>query len=161
MSAKAEDKKEELISSLIEVRGKILQAVKNSPPEKHDAAFLGTWSIKDLLAHLVGWDYANLLAVIEISSGQVPSFYQFYDRDWSGFNAHLIGTYKRDDLTKLIRSAKDSHRVLLECLKNLPAVEFPKDRGLRFKGYKIIISRLLQVEIEDEKEHLNQINEFI
>lgn len=27
---------------------------------KKDEIFLGDWSVKDLLAHLVGWDYTNL-----------------------------------------------------------------------------------------------------
>jgi len=161
MSSKDEVNKEEIISSLIEVRRTILQKAAAIPAQTQDAVFLGTWSIKDLLAHLAGWDHANLLAVQEILAGQIPSFYEYYDHDWRSYNARLVDKYKRDNINELIQLVEDSHEVLIECLKGLPAEEYQKDRGLRVKGYKIIISHLLQVEIKDENEHLIQIEIFL
>jgi hypothetical protein len=42
----------------------------------------------------------------------------------------------------------------------LAAEEFDKDRGIRFKRYKVTIARLLQAEADDEEEHYRQIKDF-
>ena len=47
-------RKEEIIAGLIAARGKILEVAEALPAEKQDEVFLGVWSLKDLLAHLVG-----------------------------------------------------------------------------------------------------------
>lgn len=157
VSTKAEAKKEEIISGLIEARGCILRAASSLPTEKQDEVFLGVWSVKDLLAHLVGWDYTNIEAAREILDGKLPSFYAHYDRDWKSYNAGLVKRYKKEDFADLLSSVEDSHRELIEFLRTVPAEEFDRDRGLRAGRYKVTIARLLQVEINDEKKHCVQI----
>ena len=160
MSARAQVKKDEIISGLVETRKQILDAASSLPPAKQNEVFLGIWSVKDLLAHLAGWDYTNLEAAREILAGQVPSFYAHYDRDWRTFNAGLVAKYKRDDFGELLSLVEESHRELIEYLKSIPAEEFEQDRGIRFEGHKVTIGRLLQVEIKDEQKHCEQIEEF-
>jgi hypothetical protein len=55
--------KDALISGLVETRSEILDAVSALSPAGADEVFLGTWSVKELLAHLVGWDYTNKRAL--------------------------------------------------------------------------------------------------
>jgi len=131
VSAKAQAKKDKIISGLVETRGKILDAASSLSAAEQDEVFLGVWSVKDLLAHLVGWDFTSLEAAKAILAGKIPSFYSYHDRDW-----------------------------LVDFLEAIPAEEFDKDRGVRFKGYKVTIARLLQVEIDDEKTHLTQVEGF-
>lgn len=160
MSARAQAKKDKIISGLVETRRRILEAASSLSPAEQDEIFLGVWSVKDLLAHLVGWDFTNLEAAKSILAGETPSFYSHYDRDWKSYNARLVAEYKRDDFADLLSSVEDSHQRLIDFLKTIPAEEFDKDRGVRFKGYKVTIPRLLQVEIDDEKTHHTQIEEF-
>lgn len=160
MSTKAQAKKDGLISGLVETRRRILNEASSLPSDKQDEAFLGVWSVGDLLAHLVGWDFTNMEAIKEILAGKVPSFYSHYDRDWKTYNAGLVAEYKRDDYADLLSSVKGSHRKLVDFLRTIPTEEFDKDRGLRFKRYKVTIARLLQAEIDDENTHHVQIKEF-
>lgn len=160
MSTKAQAKKDKIISELVEARRRILDAAASLSPTEQDEIFLGVWSVKDLLAHLVGWDFTNLEAAKAILAGQTPDFYSYHDRDWKTYNARLVAEYKRDDFADLLSSVEDSHQTLIDFLKTIPAEEFDKDRGVRFKGYKVTIARLLQVEIDDEKTHHRQIEEF-
>ena len=83
-------RKEELIAGLIEVRTQILDAVSDLPPDKQDEVFLGSWSIKDLLAHLLGWDYANIDAVEDIRAGKPPRVFEHWNPDWAKYNAELV-----------------------------------------------------------------------
>jgi hypothetical protein len=160
VSAKAQANKDAIITELIETRKKILCTASSLPPEKQDEVFLGVWSVKDLLAHLAGWDFTNLEAAKALLAGQLPDFYSHYDRDWKTYNARLVAEYKRDDFAELLSSVEDSLQQLVAFLETVSAEEFDKDRGVRYKRYKVTIARLLQAETTDEKIHYQQIEEF-
>jgi len=160
MRATVQAKKDKVIAALVEARQKILDAVAALPPAKQDEVFLGVWSVRDLLAHLVGWDDANLAAVQEILAGQLPSFYAHHDRDWRTFNAGLVAKY-RQEMAALLALMQDSHQRLVDFLRTVPAEEFDRDKGLRFRGYKVTIARLLQAEASDEEVHYKQIQAWL
>ena len=161
MSDAAQEKKDKVISDLIGARRKILDVAYSLPAPKRDEVFLGIWSVKDLLAHLVGWDYTNIEATREILAGKLPEFYSHYDRDWKTYNARLVEEYKKDDYEEMLSLVETSHRELIEFLATVHADEFDKDRGIRSgRGYKVTIGRLLQAEADDEQEHHRQIREF-
>lgn len=157
---KAQLKKDELIADLIETRRKILDITSSFPPARHDEVFLGIWSIKDLLAHLIGWLEANRKAVKAIRSGKLPEFYAYKDRDWQTYNARLVRKYKHGSMAELMSTMQVSHQKLIDSIKVIPAEEFDQDNGVRFKGYKVTIARLLEAELKDEREHYNQMEIF-
>lgn len=160
MSSKAQAKKDKIISDLVEARRKILNVAYSLPPEKRDEVFLGVWCVKDLLAHLVGWDYTNIEATRAILAGELPEFYSHHDRDFRTYNERLVERYKKDDYVELLSSVESSHRGLVSFLGTVPADEFDRDRGLRFRRYKVTIARLIEAEADDEREHSEQIREF-
>lgn len=153
-------KKDRAISGLVEARRKILDVASALSPERQDEVFLGVWSVQDLLAHLVGWDYTNLKAAKEILAGKLPGFYAYYDRDWRTYNARLVKKHKKDDFAALVSLAVESHQKLIDFLQTIPADEFDADKGVRFKGYRVTIARLLQFESSDEETHYTQIRRF-
>lgn len=160
MADKAQARKDEIASALIQARRKILDAAYTLPPEKQEKVFLGVWSVKDLLAHLIGWDYTNVEAVKSILEGELPEFYAHRDRDWQTYNSMLVERYKKEDFNELLYAVEASQRALMGLLEAVPAEEFDQDRGVRFKRYKVTIARLLQAEADDEEEHYRQIKEF-
>ena len=66
MKPKLENIKREILYKLLEIRTVILQAASEFSPTAQNTVFLGVWTIKDLLAHLIGWDFTNLAAVNDI-----------------------------------------------------------------------------------------------
>ncbi len=163
MSPKSETLKGELLSGFIETRTTIINAASQISPEIEiqDTVFLGVWSVKDLIAHLVGWDFTNLEAAKCIQAGKLPGFYAHHDKGWKTYNAGLVAKYKRDDFDELLALVRDSHSQLIEYLETVPAEAFEKDFGVRSgRGYKVTIARLLQAEWQDEKDHLKQIQDF-
>src|SRR5574341_573016 len=151
------NKKDEIVTGLMQARRKILDTASALSPEQQGKVFLGVWSVKDLLAHLAGWDYTNIRAVKELLAGKLPNFYSYYDRDWKTYNARLVVEYRKDNFAELVSSISKSHQALVDFLKTVPAEEFERDRRVRFRGYKVTIARLLQVEMDDEKTHYSQI----
>jgi hypothetical protein len=157
---KAQLKRDELIADLIETRRNIVEITSSFSPTEQDQVFLGIWSIKDLLAHLIGWLEANRNAVKAIREGEIPEFYAYKDRDWQTYNARLVSQYKRESMTELLSTLQVSHQKLIDTIQIIPVEEFEQDYGVRFNGYKVTIARLLQAELKDEKVHYAQVKIF-
>lgn len=150
-----------LINRLLEVRSEILRQACNFDHQMCMEPFVGEWSIMELLAHLAGWDLSNLEAAQAILAERLPAFYAHQGPDWREYNRLLVARHRRDDLDQMLDAVRETHQSLLEFLSTVPASEFFVDRGLRFRGYKVILSRLLQSEYDDECRHLEQITQFL
>jgi hypothetical protein len=161
MRSTVDEKKQMLLSSLVEVRQQLLDTASCIPLEQHEQVFLGIWSIRDLLAHLIGWDYSNIEAIKAVSEGRLPAFYAHIDKDWHSYNAHLVSLHKKGTVTDLIKNAQVSQRALVDRLTITPARELFQDNGVRYRGYKVTIARLIEAETEDEEVHSEQIKEFV
>jgi hypothetical protein len=149
-----------LLAGLMEVRRKILAEASALPAKSRNAAYLGTWSVKDMLAHLAGWDDTNLRAVKSVLAGRLPRFYTRWDRDWAAYNAWLVAKYKCEPYKKLLASVKETRRRLIDFLESVPPEAFGKDFGVRFRGIRVTIQRLLEAETGDERLHYEQILKF-
>lgn len=154
MRAQPPVRKAQLLADLVAARRDVRAAAAAVPAGRWDEVFLGTWSIKDLLAHLVGWDYANLEAAQAILAGRRPDFWAHRDRDWQTFNAHLVAEYRRDGPAELQSLLDTSHRQLLAFLEDIPAEELFQAHG------RDRISTILRAEARDEQTHARQIREF-
>lgn len=161
MRTKAQAKKEVFLAGLMEMRGKILEAAASLSSAQQDEIFLGVWSVKDLLAHLIGWDVTNREAVSAVLASQLPAFYAYHDKDWRSYNAQLVPRYKQEDFATLLAVAAASHHQLTTSLQTILTEEFDKDHGIRFRGYKVTLTRLLQAEMKDETVHYSQIEAFM
>lgn len=153
-------RKEQILSKWLQTRQNILAEASRLSEKQQDEVFLGIWSIKDLLAHLTGWDRTNMDAVKSVLEGNVPAFYYHHDRDWRTYNALLVREYKRHSFKESLTLLQDSQEQLLEFLNTIPPEVFNKDFGVRFRGYKVTVQRLLEAETEDEQTHFQQIIDF-
>ena len=160
MSTKVQAKKEWILREMQMVRSELLTEVAALSRKERDTVFLGIWSVRDLLAHLAGWDFANLDAAKSILAGKLPSFYEHRDRDWQTYNAMLVKKYRRNTFRELRATLKGSQRELVEYLQTIPSEYFNKDFDVRFRGYKVTIQRLLEADVKDVRTHHQQIVDF-
>ena len=160
MSAKTQPKQEEIISEMQMVRSELLDEVAALSRKERDTVFLGIWSVRDMLAHLAGWDFANADAVKSIIAGKLPAFYEHYDHDWQMYNAMLVNMYRRNTFREIRATLKKSQKKLIESLQNIHPEHFNRDFGLRFHGDKVTIQRLLEADIEDVSIHHQQLIDF-
>src|SRR5574341_826500 len=115
-NAKTQAKKDQLIAGLIETRTRILDVVLTLAPVERDRVFLGAWCVKDMLAHLAGWDVTNLKAARAIRAGKLPAFYAYRDPDWKTYNARLVSRHRRGKFADLLSLVRDTHQALTEFL---------------------------------------------
>jgi hypothetical protein len=160
MNTKAQAKKDRIIGEMQRVRSELLTEVAALSRKERDTVFLGIWSVREMLAHLAGWDFANLDAVKSIMAGRLPSFYEHKDRDWQTFNAMLVKKYRRNTLREQLATLKRSQQMLVGYLQTIPPEDFNRDFGVRFRGYRVTIQRLLEADIKDVQIHHQQIVDF-
>jgi len=161
MKVTPETKKQRLIADLAEARSALLQAALFLPPVAQDTPFLGAWSAHDIVAHLIGWDHANLEAIEAVLAGRLPAFYAAYDPDWRSFNTQLVRQHKQPSLAATLAAAQASHLALLDRLEALPAGDMLRDAGVRSpRGRRVTIGMLLTAEAGDERKHADQIRTF-
>lgn len=153
--------KSALLAGMLETRRRLLEEAAALPLAAQARVFLGTWSAVELLAHLAGWDEANLQAIQAVRAGRLPDFYAFAERNWNTYTERLVAQYRLEDFAALIESVRSSHQRLVAFAEGVPETDFERDFGVRYKGYRVTIARLLQSELEDEQEHLGQLAAFL
>lgn len=154
-------RKEVLISGLSDIRRELLGCASACAGEDSHRVFLGTWSLLDLLAHLTGWDHANVEAIQAVQAGRLPHFYRFHDRGWQSYNAILVRKHRCASLVEQIGQARSSHLRLMEELGDVPPEDIDRDFCVRFRGFRITVGRLMEGEGRDEAEHLAQVKKFL
>jgi hypothetical protein len=147
------DHKEDILNELTAARQSILCEINKLSPAQVDEPCIGTWSVKDLIAHLVGWDFTNLQAVQEILAGKRPSFLQHYDRDWQTYNASLVAQYRRESIQEAMTEVEASHAELVGYLLSLPAGDLMDGKSPKELGRPVTIRNLLRSEAGDERKH--------
>ncbi len=146
---------------MILARRSILEQVEQMPSDQIGVKYLGDWSVMELLAHLSGWDETNRQAIQSLREAQLPEFYNHRDPDWRSYNAILVDRYRGDDMTALLASAKESFERLIRQVESIDPSDFDRDWGVRYRGYRLTIARLLEAEARDELEHARQLSNFI
>jgi hypothetical protein len=155
-----EDRKAEIINALAAARQSIFTAVECVPPWQDEQPCIGRWCIKDLLAHLIGWDHTNLEAVQQILAGERPRFFLSFDTDWHTYNDLLVSLYRKDSLSALRADAGESHQRLVAFLRSLTASQVLTGRSSPENGRPVSIRSLLLAETKDELEHAEQVRIF-
>ncbi len=150
-----------LLADLKAARSAILDAAGTVPPDRQEEIWLGDWSIRDLLAHLIGWDLALLAAAQDILIGELPSFYHLRDEDWRTINGQFVQQYNKGDYSELLNAVKESHNQLLAYLKSIPEAEFLDSHGVTYEGSPVTIGRLIAAETRDEEEHYEQLADWL
>lgn len=157
----AEEKKARLIAALAGARAQVLAAAERLLPAQQDVICLGVWSVHDLVAHLIGWDITNLVAIAEIRAGSLPPFFAEYDADWRTYNGRLVSQHKRASFAETRTAVSESHQRLLDALQALPAGDLARDYGVRSpRGRRVTIAMLIEAEAGDERKHAEQILSF-
>ena len=154
-------KRETLVLESESTRQAILTAAAELPPIDWGTAFLGAWSAEDLVAHLQGWDWINIGALGEVRAGRLPGFYALHDPDWASLNRQLVAECKEGRLPALVRAARESHALLMGAARACDPADLDRDFGVRVRGVRVTIERLLRWELADEKAHLAQLREFV
>ncbi len=131
----------------------LLEAVEGLGVEAFDVPnVIGEWSVRDCLAHMVGWDSWLLNAFDRCAAGlpcePTPSEHEINDaapQEWTSRPIH--------DLLEMLRTVRES---LAERASQLTDAE-RDEKTLELDGMRISVNDLLDGLIEHDLEHAGQI----
>jgi hypothetical protein len=161
MKTDYQSKQTALLIALRESREALLACARTWPADQAETIFLGEWSLLDLLAHISGWDDANREAITAVQAGRLPEFYAHKDPDWRTYNAGHVRNYRRPTLEAQLAMVEATFGKLMEALMQLDAEDLFRDYGVRYKGWKVIIARLVESDMKDVRIHLEQMRAWL
>ena len=125
--------------------------------EESFLAKLNSWSPRDIVAHLIGWNRHVIKGSKQIQRRELP----FYDLDpgenYSKVNAALVQHYDSTDKQLLLEQLQASALELKEFLKSLDEERWARDFGVRNGGAEVTIRSTVDELIDDYDHHRRQI----
>lgn len=96
--------------------------------------WLGTWSIKDILAHISGWHYEMGPALERMARGErpIPEGMNYQDPD--SWNARFAAAKKDTLVSELLRELDASHDYFMAQAANIPGERFVPEKT----AYRIV-----------------------
>jgi hypothetical protein len=105
---------------------RLLAAVDRIPDDLRSAAIDGTWTIKEVIAHVAAWNRELVMGVEELLAGH-PPHYENTDED--EFNARVAASVAGASLDDVRRDAHASHAALMEKLTAISPADWLVERA--------------------------------
>jgi hypothetical protein len=140
-------------------RAALIEAVESVPAGLREQPFVGSWDLKDVVAHTIGWDRTNVEALPDFAAGRLPAFFDAYDHDWAAVNAGLVARYRVEDWEALMRCLRDARVAFLEALAGLSDMDL--DNAVPWRGRRVSLRGMLRAIARDEAEHVRQVHVFL
>jgi hypothetical protein len=91
----------------------------------------GTWSVKDIIAHVTTWEEEALAHLPVVLAGKRPPRYSVTHGGINAFNAQMTAKNRERSLAEVLRRRDDIHNRLVEFVQHVPASECGGDTRFR------------------------------
>jgi Protein of unknown function (DUF1706) len=91
----------------------------------------GNWSVKDIIAHVTGWEEEALKHLPLIIEGGRPPRYSTKYGGIDAFNAQMTEQRQGFLLSKVLRQMDETHRRLVTYVQSLPEQQFTRETRVR------------------------------
>ncbi len=119
-----------------------------------------SWTARDIVAHLIGWNRYVVRGARQILRGELP----FYDvdpgPDYSNVNAALVQEYADTDRLALLESLAASTGELTAFLRAFDPDTWNRDFGVRHEGETLTVKSTVDDLIADYHHHRAQLEDF-
>lgn len=118
---------------------------------------LNNWSPRDIVAHLIGWNYHFVKGLAQIRNGKLP----FYDVDpgenYCNVNAEIIQRITSTKKEELLAELELSADGLKHYIETLSSEDYSRDFGVRHNDEVVTIGDTFNELIDDYTHHKSQI----
>ena len=144
-----------LVNRLKEKRQEIESLLPNAPADKE--IYTG-WTLKELLAHMSGWDDV-LIDALQAHKNDEPVS-PSVTTGINNYNAKTVTTRKSLTFEQVIKEWETTRENLIHALENLPDEKF--NQSLTFPwGEKGTVANLIGIFVEHEEFHGKHLEEWI
>ena len=132
--------------------GRLLAAVDGLDERAMSQVFYGSWGVKDILAHIAGWQHAMSASMERMARGERPTPEGVDYNDADAWNAKFTAAMAPQNATTIVADLKQSFANYMRAAKALPADRF---------GDGKTINRILEASgYGHYREHLPAIEEY-
>ena len=146
-----------IISDLKFGRSQLLKSIDGlSHRELTETLIYEEWTIKDVMAHVIGWDrrvIKTLPLMLQDRADEIPGV------DVEAFNRQSVEACRDKTLAEVLADIKSTHRQILEILAEVDHVEIDT-RRVRYGRTITIRSYVIDVMMEHEREHATEIEQW-
>jgi hypothetical protein len=126
--------KESLLNDAAREYRALHEAIHGLNEEQMTEVWLGTWSIKDIVAHMSGWHREMGPALERIARGERPVAEGVSYDDVDAWNAKFAGAGRGTSVADLLLELDKSHEYFLRAAAAVPAERFQPGKT----AYKIV-----------------------
>ena len=94
-----------------------------SEPKLLEPGVTGTWSVKDIIAHVTVWEDEAMTHLPVVLAGRRPPRYSVTHGGINAFNAQMTQRNRDLPLTEVLQQRDDTHARLIEFLQRVPESE--------------------------------------
>jgi hypothetical protein len=91
----------------------------------------GTWSVKDIIAHVTTWEEEALAHLPVVLAGKRPPRYSVTHGGINAFNAQMTAKNRERSLAEVLRRRDEIHNRLVEFVQRVPESECGGDTRFR------------------------------
>ncbi len=102
-----------------------------SDAEMGEPGVTGSWSIKDIIAHVTAWEEESLAHLPIILSGGKPPRYSVTYGGIDAFNARVTAQKRTLPLSEVLRQRDDTHRRLVDFIQSVPEDALARETRFR------------------------------
>lgn len=108
----------------------------------------GGWSVKDILAHLIGWQQMIVSFHVAEARGEVPEVpgHGLTWRETPKLNEMIYREHRDRPLEKILKEFKRSHREMLQIMENVPDEDFVTVGRFQWAGPSWTLSDYVRAE---------------
>ena len=143
--------KDKLLSDTKDAFGDLQAAIVGLDEDRMRRVWLGTWSVRDILAHISGWHREMIPALARIGRGEAPYPKGAYD-DFDAWNARFATARTNAKTSEIVEELESSHRDFVAAATALGEEQLKADAPAR----KMVDG----VGPEHYREHAGQIREW-
>ena len=142
------------IDKLINIRMELLDAVNKFDSDKREVVLFDKWTLKDVLAHLCGWDQLTAAVLINLINGKQSMWGKgVNEMNQESVNLHQPKSWNEIYNEFVAGSQKmiDEYSNLLENMWNQPL----------YPNKKFTPAKFLKIDIDHYQEHLEAIKKIL
>ena len=145
--------KERLMQAFDQVREKMRAALPGIDPHM---VIYPKWTIKEMLAHLTGWDDATITALRAYNAGQPTPILAL--RGINFYNAQTVGERANLQYEQVVREWELVREQLKAILNDFPAEKLG-DQIVSPWGEILTVAQLIAIMVDHEEEHAEVVQE--
>lgn len=150
------DKREELAARLERSRASMLIHLDEIDRNRK---IYPLWTVREILAHLSGWDDATISFIRAILDGDQPGL-TLAAQGIDVYNAQTISTREGLDYNHIYHEYLETRRILLELIRRMPEEQVTQPYVLPWGGYGTLVD-MVNIFAPHEEEHAEDLRKII